>query len=141
MLRRSGTELVKCKKSKRKQLSRKEQEMRERQVRAKANRQAERKGGDAEMAEAEENTGKAQRAANRVELGKRSRLEEIARRRGLSLEPVTKTDPVYEVAASQAADHALMQAPRNQRTFQKELAKVRYRESRPNLNPYASPCA
>ena len=30
VLRRSGTELVKCKKSKRKQLSRKEQEMRER---------------------------------------------------------------------------------------------------------------
>ena len=130
--RRGGVANVKCAKSKRKQASRAENARPTRKKR----KAREDPDGDDEMADTSEaRTDVARRAEARKQLGKQSRQAEFAKRRGLATPSILSAamggglggDDDREsdaLAASGVAERALSVAPRNQRSFQKELARV-----------------
>jgi ribosome biogenesis GTPase A len=129
--RRGGVFNVRCSKSKRKQASRAENTRPNRKKKAPRGDP----DGDAEMPTAR--TSVAVRAEARVQLGKDSRQAEFAKRRGLVTPAILSAaaghggpagggddDEPDAAAAGRAAERALSAAPRNQRSFQKELARV-----------------
>ena len=132
--RRGGVDNIKCAKSKRKQASRAENTRPNRKKKAPRGDDA----ADVEMGEGGKpaRTDVAKRAEARTQLGKQSRQDEFAKRRGLATPGILSAAAGYgtglgddatphdALAASTVAERALSSAPRNQKTFMKELARV-----------------
>lgn len=123
LLRRGGSTNMRCTKSKRKQLSRAEN------TRPNRKKKAPRVDGEGEVAMDEDGKrtdAAAARAEKRKELGKQARHDEFAKRRGIAAPSKVGTEDGSRDAdePGNMAERALSAAPRNQRTFQKELAKV-----------------
>lgn len=131
--RRGGVVNMRCTKSKRKQASRAENTRPNRKKKVPRGDP----DGDVQMADQPAaRTNVAARAEARVQLGRELRQAEFAKRRGLATPAILSAaaghgapasagdDEPDAAAAGRAAERALSAAPRNQRSFQKELARV-----------------